>query len=43
MYGYPSVENKARIENALPFGYQGVMVTAGLGVVLSLYEAILRK
>ena len=43
VYSWPSLESKARIENAVPFGHQGVMVAAGLGVVLSLYEAILRK
>lgn len=42
-YGWPSLANKARIESAVPFGHQGVLVVSGLGVVLSLYEAILRK
>ena len=42
-YGWPAEATKARVEGAIPGGYQGLLIASGIGVITSLYEAVLRK
>jgi hypothetical protein len=41
--GWPEFSTKARVEGSIPGGYQGVLVASGIGVITSIYEAVLRK
>ena len=42
-HGLASEQTKQTILNSVPGGYQGVLAATGIGVITSLYEAILRK
>lgn len=41
--GWVNAESVAKLEAALPGGHQGVLIGAGIGVLTTIYEAVLRK
>ncbi|KIN06483.1 hypothetical protein OIDMADRAFT_155674 [Oidiodendron maius Zn] len=41
--GFVNLEHVARINSALYGGYQGVLVGTGIGTLITLYEAVIRK
>lgn len=43
VFGWPGEVSKARIEGNVPGGYQGVLIASGIGVLASIYEAVLKK
>lgn len=42
-FGYPGDLTKARVQLAVPGGYQGILIASGVGALVSLYEAVLKK
>lgn len=43
LYGYPSVHSAAIIRSKVPGGVPGMLIGTGIGVLTSLYEAVLKK
>ena len=43
VFGWPGEVSKARIESNVPGGYQGVLIASGIGILASIYEAVLKK
>lgn len=41
--GYVSDLTVTRVNNAIPGGYGGILIGAGIGAIVSMYEAILQK
>jgi len=41
--GYPSIHTVGRIQDSLPGGHQGVLIGTGIGILTSIYEAVLKK
>ena len=43
VFDLPSFASRAMIEDHVPGGYKGIIISTGIGALVSLYEAILRK
>ena len=43
VFEYPSFESRLVIEEYVPGGYKGILISTGIGALVNLYEAILRK
>ena len=42
-FGWPSYASMERVERSVPGGYQGTLIASGIGALVSVYEAVLRK